>query len=150
MDIEIATHDIIPEWLELAREVEPLFQASMADDPEFKAFTEIKIAKNEAIIARDKANHNALMGVITISHNNNRISWFAVFDKYKCMGVGTKLLEYAINELGNDKIIEVTTFQESDSDGVPARKVYQKFGFVDYDLTIKIDGHQRSLMKRFP
>ncbi|HYE83082.1 MAG TPA: hypothetical protein VEG39_13070 [Clostridia bacterium] len=46
MNIEIATHDIIPEWLGLAREVEPLFQASMADDPEFKAFMESKIAKN--------------------------------------------------------------------------------------------------------
>jgi GNAT superfamily N-acetyltransferase len=97
MEVEIATYEIIPEWLHC-----------------------------------------------------NRISWFAVFEKYRCRGVGSTLLEYAINELGNDKVIEVTTFQESYSEGIPARRAYQKFGFVDYDLTVQMNGYPRSLMKRIP
>lgn len=150
MEVEIATYEIIPEWLKLIKEVEPIFQAPMADDPEFNEFMNRKLTQNEVLMVRDKSDNNALMGVMTISHHYNRISWFAVFNKYRCRGVGSKLLEYAINELGNDRVIEVTTFQESYSDGIPARRAYQKFGFIDYDLTIQMNGNLRSLMKRFP
>lgn len=150
MNVEIATYEILPEWLKLVREVEPILQASMADDPDFNDFMERKLAQNEVLIVRDKYDKNALMGVITISHNFNRISWFAIFEKYRHKGVGSKLLESAINEIGNDKIIEVTTFQESYIDGIPARRIYKKFGFVDYDLTVHMNGYPRSLMKRFP
>lgn len=150
MNVEIATYEVIPDWLKLIREVEPILQATMADDPAFNDFMNRKLAQNEVLIVRDKSDNNALMGVITISHNYNRISWFAVFEKYRCNGVGSKLLESAINELGNDKVIEVTTFQESYLAGIPARRTYQKFGFVDYDLTVQMNGYPRSLMKRFP
>ena len=135
--------------IELIREVEPILQASMADDPKFISFLDSKIAKKEALVIRDKNNNNKLTGLITISHNNNRISWFAVSERYRRMGVGSTLLEYAINELDSSRDIEVTTFQEGYLQGIPARRTYQKFGFIDYDLSVKMDGFPRSLMKRF-
>ena len=149
MEIAIANYDVIPEWNLLAKEVEPIFQAPMADDPEFISFMTRKIEQKEAIIARE-SDSNALMGLITISHHSNHISWFAVFEKYRNGGIGSKLLNTAVNDLGNDKVIEVTTFCEDYSDGIPARRLYQKFGFVDCDLVTDMNGSPRSLMKRFP
>ena len=148
MTVEIASREIISQWLELAKEVEPIFQANMADDPEFNAFMERKLAQLEVLSVRNK--NSNLMGVITISRNKNSISWFAVFQMYRGIGVGSKLLEYAINELDSSKEIEVITFREDYVEGIPARIVYQKFGFVDYDLSIEMNGFPRSLMKRYP
>ncbi len=149
MNVEIATKEIIPELLELAREMEPLFEAPMADNPEFKAHIEDKIEKNEVLIVRDKEHYNALMGGIVISHSNSEILWFAVFNKYRRKGAGEKLLDYAINELGRDKVIEVTTFQENNLEGIPARRLYEKFGFAECS-TVTVYGFSRSLMKRLP
>lgn len=148
--IGIATEDVIPEWLELAREVEPVFQGSMVENEEFHTFMRSKIDKSEVIIARDSDHQGLLMGLITISHKNSRISWFAVFEKYRGMGVGSKLLEYAINELDSKNEILVTTFREEYEVGKPARHVYQKFGFVDYDTSVFHHGQPRSLMRRLP
>ena len=145
-----ATEYVISEWLELAREVEPIFQGSMADNVEFHAFMRSKINKNEAIVARDIDHSNELMGLITISHSNNRISWFAVNEKYRGKGIGSKLLEYAINELDSKKEIFVTTFRADYEQGKPARHVYNKLGFADYDTSVFHDGQPRSLMRRLP
>lgn len=150
MYIGIATEDVIPEWLELAREVEPVFQGSMVENEEFHAFMRSKINKNEVIIARDSDHQDALMGLIVVSHKNNKISWFAVLKKYRSMGIGSKLLEYAINELDSRNEIFVTTFREEYEEGKPARHVYQKLGFEDYDVNTFHHGQPRSLMRRMP
>lgn len=150
MNIEVASKDIIPEWIGLAREIESIFQGSMADNEVFNKFMLRKIEKKEAFIIRNKKQSNELMGLITISHNYNRISWFAVFEKYRKMGVGSKLLEYALNELDAKKEVTVITFREDYKEGIPARRTYQKFGFEDYNTTIYSDGHPRSLMKKLP
>ena len=60
------------------------------------------------------------------------------------------LLEYALNELDNEKEISVTTFRKSYKVGIPARCAYEKFGFMDFDDSIFEQGHPRSLMKRIP
>lgn len=148
MYIGIATGDITPEWLEIAQEVESIFQGSMVDNEEFHTFMRRKMEKNEVIIARDTENSNKLMGLIAISYKNNTISWFAVFKKYRGIGLGSILLEYAITELNNKNEIFVTTFREDYEDGKPARRLYQKFGFEDNDTNIVHHGQPRSLMRR--
>ena len=149
MKIKIGTKEVIPQWIELAREVEPIFQGSMADNEDFKSFMKNKIEKREAIVAIDENNSNELMGLITISHNKNSISWFAVFEIYRNQGVGSVLLEYGLNELNDKKEISVITFDENYIKGFASRRIYEKFGFEDYESIIE-HGHPRTLMKRLP
>ena len=148
MQVELATPEIIPAWIELAREVEPLFEGRMADEEDFHEFIRRKIAQRDAFIVRDRANYNELMGLIAVSHHNNTISWFAVFEKYRRNGVGSMLLAHAIEDLDHTREISVTTFREENKEGLPARRLYQKFGFRDFDVNAFYDGHPRCIMKR--
>jgi ribosomal protein S18 acetylase RimI-like enzyme len=146
MIIEIATNEIIPVWDDLAREVEPLFEGRMAGVKEFREFQERKIAQKEAILAKDSS--GTIMGIIAISHHNNGISWFATLIKYRGKGVGNALLSYAINDLDQSKEICVITFKETDPGGLPARRLYHKFGFEEINNNYFAEGHYRCLMKR--
>jgi len=151
MQVELATPEIIPAWVQLAREVEPLFEGRMTEDKDFHEFMRRKITQREAfIIARDKSHSNELLGLIAVSHKNNAISWLAVFEKYRRKGIGSVLLAHAIKDLDQNREIIVTTFREDNKEGLPARLLYQKFGFRDFDVNAVHDGHPRSIMKRPP
>ena len=147
MIVELATKEIFNDWIELAREVEPLFQGSMAENEEFHNFMFNTIEKGQAFIIHEP-NTKKLMGLITISTNKNEITWFAVAKEYRGMGIGSKLLEYAINKLNDKEEIRVITFRKDYKEGIPARRIYEKFGFKDFNDNIFFDGHPRSLMKR--
>jgi ribosomal protein S18 acetylase RimI-like enzyme len=149
MIVEIATDEIIPDWLELAREVEPMFQVSMADDDSFREFMKKKMVQKEAFIVRDES-RKKLLGLIAVSLQNNNISWLAVFHQHRRSGVGAILLEYALQKLDAGKEISVTTFHESEEEGMPARQLYRKFGFVEYDPDYHWRDILRSLFKKYP
>ena len=133
MLVEKVTLDIIPAWENLAREVEPLFEDKMAGDKDFREFMVRKIAQRDAFMVRDKEHSNELLGLIAISHHINAISWFAISEKNRGKGIGTLLLSYAIADMDKTKEISVITFREDSKQGQPARKLYKKFGFIDFD-----------------
>ncbi len=148
MLVEKVTLDIIPAWEDLAREVEPLFEDKMAGDKEFREFMARKIAQQDAFMVRD--NSKKLLGLIAISHHNNGISWFAVSEKHRGKGIGTLLLSHAIDDMDETKEISVITFRDDSKAGQPARKLYQKFDFKDFDPDFIFKGHHRCIMKRPP
>src|SRR4030042_949009 len=150
MQVEKATTDIIPAWEELAREVEPLFERRMAGEKEFCEFMIRKIAQQDTFIVRDHAHPGDLLGLIAVSHNNNALSWFAVFEKHRGKGIGSMLLAHAIKDMDQTREISVIAFKEDNKKGLPARRLYQKFGFKDFDINFIHDGHRRCLMKRRP
>lgn len=150
MWVEPLTIEIIPSLQKLAREVEPLFEVPMADNKGFYEFIRRKISQYEALMVRDAEHFNELMGLITFSYQNSSISWFAVFKKHKGKGIGSKLLERAINQLGNKREISVITFCENNELGLPARKLYRKFGFQDFYPNYYHNGLFRCVMKRPP
>jgi ribosomal protein S18 acetylase RimI-like enzyme len=148
MSIEIASKEIIPAWENLAREVESLFEGRMAGQKDFRAFMARRIAQHEAFIVRDNKKSGKLLGLIAISHKNNTISWFAVSEKHRNEGIGEMLLAYAVNDLDKTREISVITFRENQEKGLPARKLYQKFGFKDDKKDFVYNGLHRCLMKR--
>jgi len=150
MKVETATSDIIPAWEELAREVESLFEGRMAGDKEFREFMARKIAQRDAFIIKSNDKSSKLLGLIAVSHHNNYISWFAVAEKYRGKGMGERLLAYAIKDLDPTQEIGVITFQEGQKGGLPARKLYKKYGFQDFDPDYIFNGLHRCLMKRPP
>lgn len=91
MLIKALNSDYIPQWLELAKEMESIFQAPMAKDKNFLDFIRSKIKKKEVFMALDRMNPDNIMGIIAFSKSKNCISWFGVFEKYRRRGIGTRL-----------------------------------------------------------
>lgn len=150
MLIRFATENDLPAWCTLATEVSPIFQhpADMGKDPEFISYAQSKVSKYEALTAVDYMS-GSNMGFIGFSRTNNRISWFAVIERYRNKGVGTRLLETALRQLDTTREISVTTFRSDYLPGAPARAIYVKFDLTDRELIIH-DGLPRSLMVRPP
>ena len=148
MLIRWATEKDLPMWSALATEVSPTFGYSgkMGTDPEFLSYAQSKVNKYEALTAVDYIS-GGNMGFIGFSRTNNRISWFAVFEKYRTKGVGGRLLKTALRQLDAAREISVTTFCDGDLPGAPARAIYSKFGFADREIATH-GGLPRSLMVR--
>jgi len=128
MNVTIVKDDDINSWLELIREVEPLF-GPMASDAHFLQAIKDVIIQQEAFCIRETA--NVLCGVIVISKAKNEIEWFAVAKEERKKGYGSILLKHAIAQLDPNRPITVQTFAEDTPEGLGARKLYLKAGFTE-------------------
>lgn len=119
-------------WQTLTREVEPLF-GPMADQPEFAEAWQAAVAARQVLCARKTptTNDSPLLGGIIFSPTENEIIWLAVSARSRGRGVGANLLELALEQLDPSRAIIVQTFDRSAPQGLPARKLYQLFGFTD-------------------
>jgi len=138
MLIRWAAENDLPAWYALATEVSPIFQhpADMGADPEFMAYAQSKAGKYEALTAVDYRSGSA-MGFIGFSRTSNRIAWFAVSEKHRGKGAGSRLLKTALRQLDQTKPITVTTFSEGYEPGIPARNLYRRFGFVEMESNVE-------------
>ena len=138
MMIRYANENDLLAWCTLATEVSPIFRhpGDMGADMEFISYAKSKVNKHETLTAVDPVS-GVNMGFIGFSKTHNRISWFGVFEAYRGKGVGGGLLKAALCELDREKPISVETYPEGYAPGVPAKKLYRKFGFVETesDLT---------------
>ena len=132
MLIRWTTENDLPVWYTLATEVSSIFQhpADMGADPEFMSFTQKASDAYEALTAVDYMS-GANMGFIGFSRIKNSISWFAVSEKYRGKGAGSRLLKTALRQLDTNKNITVHTFCEDYQPGMAARAVYRKYGFTE-------------------
>jgi diadenosine tetraphosphate (Ap4A) HIT family hydrolase/predicted GNAT family acetyltransferase len=87
------------------------------------------------------------MGFICFSRMENKTSWFAVSEKYRGKGVGSRLLKTALRQLDTNKDVSVDTFVDGYEPGMAARALYEKFGFVEKNL-FEYDGNPRCTMVR--
>ncbi len=129
--IRLLKEDDIHQWQNIIREVEPLF-GSMLDDPTFLPAIKEAIKANIVFGYEDNMKHE-IVGVVVVNRETNSIEWLAVSMKQKKGGIGSKLLEKAILELDNTKDITVQTFAQEVEAGIPARKLYQKYDFIDLE-----------------
>jgi GNAT superfamily N-acetyltransferase len=122
----------LPEWIRLAGEVEPLF-GPMVQDPTFREGLKQAISGGKALCVRkaDAAETPALLGGIIISPEENEILWFAVSQGSHGRGTGKALLAEAVSLLDQGRPMRVTTFDRSAREGLPARTLFQAFGFED-------------------
>jgi ribosomal protein S18 acetylase RimI-like enzyme len=129
--IRYATITDIPDWIEIIKEVEHLFGKMVGEDG-FEEAIGAAIQEDQVICWEDSETKK-INGVIAISDKERSIEWLAVSTKAKCNGIGKQLLEKALNVLQKDKNdIYVQTFAANIQEGIPARKMYEKFNFVDY------------------
>jgi diadenosine tetraphosphate (Ap4A) HIT family hydrolase/ribosomal protein S18 acetylase RimI-like enzyme len=148
MLITIADSRHIDAWLSIAREMEPIFGASMADNPQFRDYVVRSTQSMKAIVALDRMNDDELMGVIAFSRSKNSISWLGVTTKYRRKSVGSRLVEAALRQLNATAAITVVTFVGQDANALAARALYEKYGFAVTDAAITHHGQPRCLMTK--
>ena len=128
----LSTLEDFDQWIRLATEVEPLF-GPMVKDPRFNEGLRQAILDGNAFCIRkaDSGDGKTLQGGIVVSREANEILWFAVEEGSRGQGIGKTLLKEAIQHLDHSRPITVTTFDGSVKAGLPARRLYQKYGFND-------------------
>lgn len=120
-------------WLELAREVEPLF-GPMVNDPGFHRALENNIARGTAYCIRveNGAADSPLVGGLLFSPKppTYKIGWLAVSQNYRGQQIGTKLVAHVIQLVQPPAQLVVTTFGADIAGGQAARRLYTRMGFI--------------------
>lgn len=120
-------------WLELAKEVEPLF-GPMTDDPNFCDALRQAISDGNAFCLTEGENSGRselFLGGIVISKEANEILWLAVAQHTRGQKGGSVLLTEAMKHFDPARPVAVTTFDKTIEAGTPARRLYESFGFRD-------------------
>jgi GNAT superfamily N-acetyltransferase len=130
--IAIAQREDQPAWLELAREVEPLF-GPMVNEPGFHRALENNIARGTAFCVRaaDGPPGSAIIGglLCSIKPPIYRIGWLAVSQRHRNQGIGEALVACAIQLVQPPAELVVTTFGPDIVAGQAARRLYTRMGF---------------------
>ena len=119
------TPDDVASWLELAREVEPLF----GQMPDFEATIRRNITRGTALCVRD-AGGRVLGGMLLRAAPRTQITWLAVRSSARRQGVGHALVAAALCRCPPPCDVLVDTFGADNVEGYPARRLYESFGFV--------------------
>ncbi len=148
MNIETIKNCDIVAWLELVREVEPLF-GPMIGMVGFQEHLARVVDEERAFgIWNDRG---ALCGVVVVSFEKNKIEWLAVASRDRQNGFGEKLLLHAVNQLDAAKPITVQTFAASVPAGIGARKLYGKCGFQEIEPAgLNPAGLPTAILRRLP
>ena len=120
-----ATREDVASWLEIVREVEPLFGPM----PDFEAVLLRNIGRGTALCIRD-ANGQVLGGVLRQAPPDARINWLAVRASARRRGVGRALVADVLGRCHPPCEVLVETFGADNAEGRPARALYESFGFV--------------------
>ncbi len=132
MQIQHAHDDDIPQWLELAAEVEALF-GPMVHDPAFHRALHNHIDRGMAFCIREEDGPPGahLLGGLLFSAKPPRytIGWLSIAEKARRRGAGRRLVEYAGSLVRPPAELVVTTFGPDNEAGQPARRFYERLGF---------------------
>ena len=127
--IRLVTDRDTKAWLELAREVEPLF-GGMADNEDFKNEIKRCIRASSALcVVNDDSD---IEGIVAFDKARNEICWLAVREKSRSKRYGRELLNAALSCMDGERPVFVQTFAPEVKAGEAARKLYIRFGFKDY------------------
>ena len=129
----------IPAWIVLAREVEELFGAAFADTEPFLETLRRKIDEGLAFCVREQDGSPGapLCGGLFFSTKHRpiyKIGWLAVAQKWRRSGVGEALVTHALALAVPPAEVTVITFTTDTPGGAPARRFYEKLGFVAAEL----------------
>jgi SAM-dependent methyltransferase len=114
----------VESWIEIVREVEPLFGPM----PDFHDTLARNIARGTALCVRDDT--VVLGGMLLRALPDAQIAWLAVRADARGGGVGRALVAEALRRYTDASEVAVDTFGEDNPQGRAARRLYEAFGFV--------------------
>lgn len=122
--MRVALDADVASWLRLAAELEPLF-GPMA---EIQRAVERGIDRRTALVTGAEGD---ITGGILLSRDDqfHRIHWLAVTTSARGRGLGLALVRAALGRW-RDGDIDVVTFTVGTPRGEPARRLYERLGFV--------------------
>lgn len=123
MLVQLAEASEIESWLQIVREVEPLFGPM----PDFKEHLERGIDRGTALVARDES---IVGGGLLLSRDRLHLNWLAVRPTHRGHGAGRALIVEALRMTPPGELIIVDTFGADNPGGLPARRLYESLGFV--------------------
>jgi ribosomal protein S18 acetylase RimI-like enzyme len=123
--VSLGTQDEVASWLEIAREVEPLFGPM----PDFESTLRRNISRGTALCVRDPGGQ-VLGGMLLRAAPHTQITWLVVRSSARRRGVGHALVAEALRRYPPPCEVLVDTFGEDIIEGFPARRLYQSFGFL--------------------
>lgn len=103
------------------------------------------INNDEAIMEDDEGR---IAGLLMCSKNEKELTFLAVHPEYRKKGVARRLIKNMSEWFTSGDIITVTTFQDSDTKGIPARACYHACGFVDDEKLTVFDYPCQKLVLR--
>lgn len=120
----------IASWIEIVRQVEPLFGGM----PMFDVTLQTKIAEGHALCVRGP--QGAVLGGVLLGGEapDHWIRWLAVRGAARRRGVGAALLRETLRRWPGPGTISLATFGEDVVEGRPARRLYERFGFTAAEL----------------
>lgn len=127
--IRPATIDDIPRWLEIARQVEPLFGPM----PDIEMHIRRAIDRGTALVAVDRMNQVAGAALLSREDQPHHIHWLAVRAESRRCGIGSALLQAILMRWDDGQPIDVITFGADGPGGDAARALYRAHGFVFLD-----------------
>lgn len=114
-------------------------------EKEFLEAVYIAINNDEAIMEDDEGK---IAGLLMCSKNEKELTFLAVHPEYRKKGVAKKLIKNMSEWFTAGDIITVTTFQDGDPKGIPARACYHTCGFVDDEKLTVFDYPCQKLVLR--
>jgi GNAT superfamily N-acetyltransferase len=115
----------IDSWLEITREVEPLFGPM----PKFDITLMNNIARGSALVVRGET--GAILGGALLGGQSpdNWLRWLAVRSSVRGRGIGAAILSEILRRCPAPCTISLATFGPDNGLGRPARRLYERFGF---------------------
>lgn len=142
MDADLAKPADATSWLEIVREVEPLFGPM----PGFAETLLRKIEQRSALCVRFNSHDmsTSVQGGMLLggASPHGWIRWLAVRSSTRRMGIGRCLVQAAIDRLAGASTISVDTFCEENIAGRPARRLYERMGFLPTTIS-EVEGQAR-------
>jgi GNAT superfamily N-acetyltransferase len=124
--VRLATNADIASWLEIVREVEPLFGPM----PLFDVTLKSNIARGTALCA-DNSTGGVTGGLLLGGEAPDHwIRWLGVRISARTQGVGNALVQEAVARCPRPCTISLATFGADNVQGKPARELYGHLGFV--------------------
>ena len=133
MEVLFGSSSDIEQWMKLVKRVSWNFPGLETEESIEEHLRTVLRFMNKKQALCIKCN-GKIAGVILFSRNHNMICCLAVAPEYRQHGIGSLLLEKALNELDRSKNISVSTFRENDEKGIAPRALYKKFGFKEAEL----------------
>lgn len=131
-DIDFATEEDVPCWMELVRLVIDGFPN--LQEEEYLRVLHEKIASKQALILKDG---ETAIGILLFSGNTGSIDFMACHPLYRKKGIPKAFLDKVMNELLDGEEVTITTYREGDKADTGHRRELKQLGFAEAELLVE-------------